>query len=115
MKIIAFVIVLFGLMTAGYGSAVLVPKYQRVESEWMSTTAARSYQDPRHADLESQRYELRGRGQQYAMSAVAAAVIGLVVGFLGRKKGAFPFAVVVVAAVLTLGAAGYMQAAGNIF
>ena len=118
LKIVAFLIVLFGLLTAVYGSAAVVPKYVRVEHDWMASSSSSSSSvgaSSAHADLEAQRYELRNRAQSYAMAAVAAAFVGIILGAIGRKRGGFPFAVIVVGAVLTFAGAGYMQAAGNIF
>ncbi len=116
MKILAFVIVLFGLLTAAYGAVGVVPKYQSVEREWMASSSSSPYgSSGRHADLDARRDELRSRAQSYALAAGATAIIGIILALIGRKKGTFPTALVIGAAVVTLGLTGYMQAAGNIF
>lgn len=120
MKIVAFLIVIFGLLTAAYATAVVVPKYSRVNSEWMSSSSsAYGYgmgASSSKASLEEKRSELRSRSQSYALAAAAFAIVGFVVGVIGRKKpGGIPFGVTAALAVITLALVGVMQATGNIF
>ena len=120
MKIIAFLIVVFGLVTAAYSTAVVVPKYSEVNSEWMrSSSGSAAYSlgpSSSKAALEEKRSELRSRSQSYALAAAACAVVGLGVGVVGRKKpGGIPFGVSLALGVITLVLVGVMQGMGNIF
>jgi hypothetical protein len=119
-KIIAFLIVVFGLVTAAYSTAVVVPKYSQVNSEWTrSSSASSSYSlgsSSANASLQEKRTELRSRSQSYAFAAAACAVVGVGVGVIGRKKpGGIPFGVSLALGVITLVLVGVMQSIGNIF
>lgn len=119
MKIVAFLIVLFGLVTAAYATAVVVPKYSRVNSEWMRSSSSSQFGmavSSSKASLDGERDELRSRSQSYALAAAACAIVGLIVGVIGRKKpGGIPFGVTAAAAGVTLALVGVMQGTGNIF
>lgn len=111
MKIGALVILLFGLLTALYAVAVVVPHYSDANREWMSA----SRDSKRYLSLESKRDGLRERSQQYAMTTIACAVIGLILGLIGRKRLQPKTSLIVVGSVLCLALFGAMQAFGNIF
>ena len=110
MKMIALVVVAFGLLTAIYGSAVVVPKYQSVNRAWMNAPRGESDR------LESQRSELRSRGQSYGMVCIATGLLGLGLAIASRKKPGFPpTGVLIGGAVLTLVGFGVIQGIGNVF
>lgn len=112
MKMVALAVVLFGVSTAVYASAVVVPKYQRADRAWSS--ASRDSPDRDRLDLA--RSEMRSRGQMYGMACIALGVLGLGLAIATRKKPGFPpFGVLLGGAVLTLAGFGFIQGVGNVF
>lgn len=120
MKVAALVFVLFALLTAAYGLAVVVPKYVDANRAYTSAPAGGyGVHDPARADkrhrIETTRDELRGRSQSYAMAIVATSFVGLVLAVIGRKKSGPKTGLVVGLAVLGFVSVVVMQGMGNIF
>ena len=122
MKIVGLVVMLFGLLTAIYGTAVVVPKYRDVESAWMlsspsygaGVTPSRAAVD-RHERLGDKRDVVRSRAQSYAMTAIGCASLSIVLALVTRKKPGIAAKWVIGGGVATLALFGVMQGWGNIF
>jgi hypothetical protein len=112
-KIAALVILVFGLLTAIYGLASVVPRYVEANSRWLSSHAAFGSEEKER--LEAPRDELRSRSQSYAMVIIACGVVSLVLTLIGRKNPKPKTALLVVGSVLCFVSFGIMQAWGNIF
>ncbi len=122
MKVAALVFVLFALLTAAYGLAVVVPKYVDANRAYTSTPSSSNgygVYDPARVEkrhrIETTRDELRGRSQSYAMAIVATSFVGLVLAVIGRKKPGPKTGLVVGLAVLGFVSVAVMQGMGNIF
>jgi len=110
MKIAALIIVLFGLLTAIYGLAAVVPKYKDANSEWTSSPAG-----PRHEKLGEKRDELRSRSQSYAMTIIGTGAVALILTIIGRKRPKPATGLLIALSIACFAAFGVMQAWGNIF
>ncbi|MFI5301047.1 MAG: hypothetical protein ACHREM_23435 [Polyangiales bacterium] len=119
MKIVALVIMLFGLLTAAYGVAEVGPKYHDVNSDWLSASMSRGDYSPEAAAKErrlgEKRDALRARGQQYVLAAVACALLSSIVAIALRKKPGMKPVWTIVGAVLTLVLAGFMAGHHGVF
>ncbi len=119
MKVAALVFILFGLLTAAYGLAVVVPKYVDANRVYVTAPPSFGSLDPARAEqrrrIETTRDELRNRSQSYAMSIVGTSFLGLVLALIGRKKPGPKTGLVVGLAVLGFVSVAVMQAMGNIF
>jgi hypothetical protein len=101
MKVIAL---LFGLIAFALGAydAVVAQDYATTESAWMRTDRS----DPIHERLGDRRSDLRNLGQMLVVSSVPVALVGLLLGFLARKRqaGALPLVGLLGSCVGLLGA-----------
>lgn len=111
MKLAALFIVLFGLLTAGYALAVVVPSYNSANSAWMSAPR----ESPRYARLEEKRDDLRSRSQSYCMAILACGAVSLVLTLIGRKRPKPPTALLIALSVACFVSFGIIQAWGNVF
>lgn len=115
MKIAALVILVFGLVTALYGLAAVIPRYVEANDHWMRTSSAGGYGNSAHEAAGDRRDELRSRSQSYAMVIIACGVVSLILTLIGRKNPKPKTSLLVVGSVLCFASWGVMQAWGNIF
>jgi hypothetical protein len=115
MKIAALVILIFGLLTAVYGLAAVIPRYNSANSAWLSAPSSSSYGSSKKESLGAERDELRSRSQSYAMAIIAAGALSLILTLIGRKNPKPKTGLLVAGSVLCFVLFGVMQAWGNIF